>query len=178
MITPTLPVTKQESNVAREALLVKEKEVTRARDALAAERRRLPMVHVDKEYRFEARDTTMVFVSGGSQDVIGAYRTRMGWGRLALVHDARRFLGGLRRRSVVGHQRVPAGRRSDLPHLLRLGPGRRGSQQHLGAAGHHAVRTAGGVAGRSRGVPQDRTGSWTRRSGEYTTDELAGGRPN
>jgi predicted dithiol-disulfide oxidoreductase (DUF899 family) len=37
---------------AREALLVKEKAATRARDALAAERRRLPMVRIDKEYTF------------------------------------------------------------------------------------------------------------------------------
>jgi predicted dithiol-disulfide oxidoreductase (DUF899 family) len=37
----------------REALLVKEKAATRARDALAAERRRLPMVRVEKEYAFE-----------------------------------------------------------------------------------------------------------------------------
>ena len=27
------------------------------------------------------------------------------------------------------------------------------------------------------GVPQDRTGSWTRRHDEYTPAELAGGRP-
>jgi predicted dithiol-disulfide oxidoreductase (DUF899 family) len=38
---------------AREALLVKEKAATRARDALAAERRRLPMVRVDKNYVFD-----------------------------------------------------------------------------------------------------------------------------
>ena len=38
---------------ARERLLVKEKEATRARDALAAERRRLPMVRIDKDYVFE-----------------------------------------------------------------------------------------------------------------------------
>lgn len=38
---------------ARQKLLVKEKAATRARDALAAERRRLPMVRVDKEYVFE-----------------------------------------------------------------------------------------------------------------------------
>lgn len=37
---------------ARDALLVKEKAATKARDALAAERRRLPMVNVDKEYVF------------------------------------------------------------------------------------------------------------------------------
>jgi predicted dithiol-disulfide oxidoreductase (DUF899 family) len=38
---------------AREALLVREKELTRARDALAAERRRMPMTAVEKEYAFE-----------------------------------------------------------------------------------------------------------------------------
>ncbi len=38
---------------ARQQLLVKEKEITRARDALAAERRRMPMSKVEKDYRFE-----------------------------------------------------------------------------------------------------------------------------
>jgi predicted dithiol-disulfide oxidoreductase (DUF899 family) len=42
--------------VAREALLAREKEATRARDALAAERRRLPMVRIEKDYVFEGRD--------------------------------------------------------------------------------------------------------------------------
>ncbi|GII79749.1 hypothetical protein Sru01_47310 [Sphaerisporangium rufum] len=41
---------------ARQALLVKEKELTRALDGLAAERRRLPMVRVDKEYAFDGPD--------------------------------------------------------------------------------------------------------------------------
>ena len=38
---------------AREKLLVKEKAETHARDALAAERRRLPMVKIEKNYIFE-----------------------------------------------------------------------------------------------------------------------------
>ena len=41
---------------ARENLLVKEKAATRAGDALAAERRRLPMVRVEKEYVFDGPD--------------------------------------------------------------------------------------------------------------------------
>jgi predicted dithiol-disulfide oxidoreductase (DUF899 family) len=49
-------VSPSEWEVAREQLLVKEKEATRARDALAAERRRLPMVLIDKEYVFEGPD--------------------------------------------------------------------------------------------------------------------------
>src|SRR4051812_17643928 len=46
-------VSPNEWQAAREALLVKEKEATRARDALAAERRRLPMVRIDKDYTFD-----------------------------------------------------------------------------------------------------------------------------
>lgn len=38
---------------AHDALRRKEKEMTHAHDALAAERRRLPMVKVDKSYTFE-----------------------------------------------------------------------------------------------------------------------------
>jgi predicted dithiol-disulfide oxidoreductase (DUF899 family) len=42
-----------EWQIAREELLVKEKEATRARDALAADRRRLPVVQIEKDYSFE-----------------------------------------------------------------------------------------------------------------------------
>jgi predicted dithiol-disulfide oxidoreductase (DUF899 family) len=46
-------VTRSEWNAARKELLANEKEVTRQRDALAAERRKLPMVRVEKAYAFE-----------------------------------------------------------------------------------------------------------------------------
>ena len=46
-------VTPQEWNAAREELLVEEKAMTRARDALAAKRRRMPWMPVEQEYRFE-----------------------------------------------------------------------------------------------------------------------------
>jgi len=46
-------VSASEWEAAREALLAQEKEATRARDALAAQRRRLPIVEVDKDYVFE-----------------------------------------------------------------------------------------------------------------------------
>src|SRR5437879_12321084 len=49
-------VTETEWQAAREALLAEEKEATRARDALAAERRRLPMVRIDKDYVFDGPD--------------------------------------------------------------------------------------------------------------------------
>jgi predicted dithiol-disulfide oxidoreductase (DUF899 family) len=44
-----------EWQAAHEKLLVKEKAATRARDALAAERRRLPMVQIEKDYIFEGQ---------------------------------------------------------------------------------------------------------------------------
>src|SRR3954451_2455349 len=46
-------VSAQEWEAARQQMLVKEKDVTRARDALAAERRRMPWLAVEKEYKFE-----------------------------------------------------------------------------------------------------------------------------
>ena len=52
MNTPPI-VSPEEWEAARQKLLVKEKELTRARDALAARRRRMPWMAVEKDYRFE-----------------------------------------------------------------------------------------------------------------------------
>ncbi len=52
MKTPKV-VSPKEWEAARQKMLVKEKELTRARDALAAERRRMPWVAVEKEYEFD-----------------------------------------------------------------------------------------------------------------------------
>ena len=49
-------VTAQEWAEARERLLVQEKELTRSRDAMAAARRRMPWLAVDKPYTFEGPD--------------------------------------------------------------------------------------------------------------------------
>ena len=46
-------VSRAEWLAARKELLIKEKEATRQRDALSAERRKLPMVKVEKEYVFD-----------------------------------------------------------------------------------------------------------------------------
>src|SRR3954467_3300290 len=132
MQTPPV-VSAEEWEAARQALLVKEKEHTRARDALAAARRRMPWLAVEKGYSFEgpggtarlidpfagrrqpivyraffepgvhgwpdhacpgcsmvadqvahlahlnARDTTLVFASRGSQADIARLKARMGW---------------------------------------------------------------------------------------------------
>jgi predicted dithiol-disulfide oxidoreductase (DUF899 family) len=58
MKTPPI-VSPQEWDAAREDLLVEEKKHTRARDALAAKRRRMPWMAVEKDYRFEGPDGTV-----------------------------------------------------------------------------------------------------------------------
>jgi predicted dithiol-disulfide oxidoreductase (DUF899 family) len=52
MKTPPI-VAQQEWEAARQRLLVKEKALTRSRDALAAERRRMPWMAVEKKYEFD-----------------------------------------------------------------------------------------------------------------------------
>jgi predicted dithiol-disulfide oxidoreductase (DUF899 family) len=49
-------VSQEEWEAARQQLLADEKDATRARDALAAARRRLPRVRIDKDYVFEGPD--------------------------------------------------------------------------------------------------------------------------
>jgi predicted dithiol-disulfide oxidoreductase (DUF899 family) len=49
-------VSREEWVTARKALLAKEKELTRKRDALNTERRLLPMVKIEKDYVFEGPD--------------------------------------------------------------------------------------------------------------------------
>jgi predicted dithiol-disulfide oxidoreductase (DUF899 family) len=49
-------VSPHEWEAARKALLIEEKQLTRARDALAAKRRRMPRMAVEKDYRFEGPD--------------------------------------------------------------------------------------------------------------------------
>jgi predicted dithiol-disulfide oxidoreductase (DUF899 family) len=138
MKTPAV-VSAEEWNAARDQLLVEEKKHTRARDALAAKRRRMPWLAVDPSYKFEgpegtatlldlfdgrrqlivyraffepgvegwpdhacsgcsmvadqvahvahlnARDTTLVFASRGSQPDIARLKARMGWENIPWV---------------------------------------------------------------------------------------------
>ena len=55
MSLPTI-VTRDEWLAARKELLAREKELTRERDAINAARRRLPMVEITEDYRFEGPD--------------------------------------------------------------------------------------------------------------------------
>jgi predicted dithiol-disulfide oxidoreductase (DUF899 family) len=52
-------VSREEWLAARKQLLLKEKELTRTRDRLNAERRRLPMIRIDKPYTFEGPNGTV-----------------------------------------------------------------------------------------------------------------------
>src|SRR5256714_15475126 len=69
--TPPI-VSPQEWAAAREQLLVKEKELTRARDALAAERRRMPWQPVEKAYAFDgpAGKASLVDLFDGRRQLI------------------------------------------------------------------------------------------------------------
>jgi predicted dithiol-disulfide oxidoreductase (DUF899 family) len=72
-------VSGEEWETARKELLVKEKELTHARDALAAERRRMPRMAVDKDYSFEGPDGTLSLLElfGGRRQLI-VYRAFYG----------------------------------------------------------------------------------------------------
>jgi predicted dithiol-disulfide oxidoreductase (DUF899 family) len=68
-------VSPAEWQAAHDKLLAKEKAATRARDALAAERRRLPMVRIDKSYVFEG--------PGGKKNLLDLFEGRR---QLILYH--------------------------------------------------------------------------------------------
>src|SRR5580704_9403419 len=84
MKTPPI-VTAEEWQAARQRLLVQEKELTRARDALAAQRRRMPWLPVEKDYEFDGpkgQVSLLDLFEGRRQLVI--YRAFLaGCGRLA-----------------------------------------------------------------------------------------------
>jgi predicted dithiol-disulfide oxidoreductase (DUF899 family) len=65
-------VSREEWLEARRRLLAEEKELTRRRDALNADRRRLPMVKIDKDYVFEGPDgqVTLTELFGDSKQLI------------------------------------------------------------------------------------------------------------
>ncbi len=68
-------VSKDKWLIAHAQLLAKEKQATRARDALAAERRRQPMVRIDKNYRFHTPE--------GEASLLGLFEGRR---QLILYH--------------------------------------------------------------------------------------------
>ena len=74
-------VSQEEWIAARKELLTKEKESTRLRDQLSAERRKLPWVKVEKQYVFDGADgkeTLADLFVGRSQLVIYHFYVRTG----------------------------------------------------------------------------------------------------
>jgi predicted dithiol-disulfide oxidoreductase (DUF899 family) len=67
---------------ARKSLLAREKEFTRARDALSAKRREMPWVKVDKPYVFDGpdgRETLADLFGGHSQLIVYHFMLSPGW---------------------------------------------------------------------------------------------------
>ena len=67
---------------ARKQLLTKEKEFTRQRDALSAERRKLPMVKIDKEYVFDGpggKESLADLFDGRSQLIVYHFMFAPDW---------------------------------------------------------------------------------------------------
>lgn len=80
----TLPriATRREWLAARKELLVREKELTRTRDALNAARRRLPMVEIAKDYVFDGPDggsTLLDLFDGHAQLIVGHFMFDPSW---------------------------------------------------------------------------------------------------
>jgi predicted dithiol-disulfide oxidoreductase (DUF899 family) len=71
--------TREDWAAAREELLTREKEHTRVGDELARQRRELPWVRVDEDYRLDTDDVTMLFVSQAPLKKVQACKRRMGW---------------------------------------------------------------------------------------------------
>ena len=92
--------TRAEWLAARKALLQKEKEFSRARDALSAERRKLPMVKVEKVYDFEdetGRATLGELFDGCRQLLVYHFMLDPGWtdGCKSCSYIADNYQGGL-----------------------------------------------------------------------------------
>ena len=72
-----------EYRAARLGLLAREKELTRLRDAVAAERQRLPWVRLDKSYEFDGPDGRVPMrdlFGGRSQLIVYHFMLGPGWG--------------------------------------------------------------------------------------------------
>ena len=75
-------VTREQWLAERKAHLAKEKELTRLRDQLSAERRNLPWVKVDKPYVFDGpqgKETLADLFDGRSQLIIKHFMFGPGW---------------------------------------------------------------------------------------------------
>lgn len=97
-------VSRAEWLAARKELLAKEKESTRQRDALSSERRKLPMVKIDKEYIFDGpngRTSLRDFFGGHPQLIVYHFMFDPSWdeGCKSCSFFADNFIGAIIRGS-------------------------------------------------------------------------------
>jgi predicted dithiol-disulfide oxidoreductase (DUF899 family) len=102
MNTPPI-VGPQEWEATRQQLLVKEKALTRARDALAAERRRMPWQAVDKPYEFDGPNgkSSLLDLFEGRRQLIVSLR------RSIAEHDTQERVVNLQCAVVVDEPELP-----------------------------------------------------------------------
>jgi len=145
---PQPVVSPQEWEAAREQLLVKEKTHLRARDALAAERRRMPWMAVEKTYKFEGpkgkASLLFAYALGKAQRILAGLDASIG---PIFTHGAVERLNGVYRESGVA-----------LPGTI-----------HAASAGERDWSRALILAPPSaNGTP------WTRRFGQVSTGFVSG----
>ena len=93
---------------ARKQLLAKEKELTRQRDALNAERRELPMVAIEEDYTFEGPNGTVRLIDMlERRSVISGYEGSKPRQVLVGAGDVERVIANLRERDGGPAQAAP-----------------------------------------------------------------------
>ena len=124
-------VSRDEWLVARKRLLAEEKELSHARDAVNAARRRLPMVRIDKEYVFEG--------PAGPVETARSVRGSTATHRLSL--HVRPELGG-RLSQLFARRRQPGASRSSAraQHIARAHLACTARQDRAVQAAHGVVR--------------------------------------
>ena len=153
-------VSAEEWQRQRDELMLAEKEATRALDALAARRRRLPMVRFRTDYAFEGPDGTRTLLDlfeGRPQLAVYAGpdpgpQGREGLGPAVLLLAGNHVLSRLRRRRRLRPQPVPARRRRGVPHLLHHLAGRRPADVLQQRPRPGGLRPAAGLGGLPRGL--------------------------
>jgi predicted dithiol-disulfide oxidoreductase (DUF899 family) len=115
---------------ARRELLTQEKELTRRRDALSTRRRELPMVAIDKDYRFEGPDgeaTLLDLFAGNDQLLVNHFMFDPSWddGCPSCSAGADEIAPGLRRHLEIRGTRLVYVSRAPL-HKIEDYKARRG----------------------------------------------------
>jgi len=193
METPAV-VSAAEWDAARKKLLVKEKEVTRAKDALAAERRRKPWQKIEKDTAFDGTvgkerpldlfndhrlqsviDTTLAYASRGSQENIARLKEKMGWEQIpwyTVTDDFDKDMG------VGEWHGTNAFIRDDGGTVYRTYFIDARGDEAMGSTWAYLDLTALGRQEEwedsPEGYPQTPPYQWWRRHDEYTSEDLAG----